>query len=168
MTKGVHFDNFKKRWIAKMQKHGIVKRKGFIDENDAKSYRLKLEKEFDNMDINNQLNQLASQNDPTTTVPQNHVRQREHKVVEYFAHYQPFSETNLITGETRSDRFFVPGYKCEVLHENADTVVTLENEFVGKTTCDVDSIYSRKTGLKIAYNLAMIEKLKKEIEELSN
>jgi hypothetical protein len=100
------------------------------------------------------------------SVPKNYVRQREHKIIEYKGYWQEFTETNIDTGITRTDKFYVPTSKGRVLHQGTATVVTLEDGSIGRSVCGPEDTYSRKKGLKIAYNRALIQHLEKEIEEL--
>ncbi|MDD4779105.1 MAG: aegerolysin family protein [Tissierellia bacterium] len=154
--KGVYFDNYKQRWIAKIQKNNKVIRKGFINENDAINYRKELER------MNN-INMINIDN----LKPDNFVKQEEHKTIEYKGHMQDFTETNIVTREVNSGKFYVPTSRGKVIHQDNATIVILHDGSKGIAKCGKNDTFSRKTGLKIAYNRAMIEHLSKEIKELT-
>lgn len=147
---GVYFDNYKQRWMAKIQRANKVIRKGFKDFNDAVNYRKELEKTID-----------FTTND-SNTIPQNFVRQEEHKNIVYKGYVQEFIETNIETGESVTGKFYVSSTKAKIIHKDNATVVILDDGSKGVAKCNEKDIYSRKEGLRLAYNRAMIEHLLKE------
>jgi hypothetical protein len=96
----------------------------------------------------------------------NYVKQYERKTIEYKGHLQEFTETNVFSGETNTNKFYVPTSRGEVIHQDSATVVFLQDGSKGVAKCGKDDTFSRKTGLKIAYNRALIQHLEKEIKEL--
>jgi len=152
---GVYFDTYKQRWMAKLQIANKIIRKGFKDFNDAVKYR----KELENMNIIVTDSVKISEN--------NRVRQEEHKIIEYKGHTQEFIERNTSTGEVNTSKFYVPASRGKVMHKDIATIVILEDGSKGVAKCNKEDNYSRKTGLKIAYNRAMIQHLLSEIEKLS-
>lgn len=151
--KGVYFDTYKQRWIAKIQRNNKVVRKGFEKEEDAINYRKELEKNMDNTNID-------------TVIPNNVTRKEEYKTIEYKGYTQEFIEKNIITGDINSNKFYVPVTRGRVIHKDSATIVILEDGSKGVAKCGKNDTYSRKTGLKIAYNRAKIISLQKEIDKL--
>ena len=100
--------------------------------------------------------------------PTNFVKNEEYKTIEYKGCMQEFNETNHITGEVNSGRFYVSSSKGKVIHQDNATIVILQDGSKGVAKCGKNDNFSRKTGLKIAYNRAMIEHLLKEIKELTD
>jgi hypothetical protein len=97
----------------------------------------------------------------------NYVSQDERKTIEYKGYTQEFTETDIYTGQTNFNRFYVPTSRGTVIHQDTATIVILEDGSKGISKCGNKDVFSRKTGLKIAYNRAMIQHLQKEIEQLS-
>jgi hypothetical protein len=78
-----------------------------------------------------------------------------------------FSETNLITGGVSEGRFnLVDGFAGRVYSFNEYVMVVLEDGSKGTYTFGADEEFSFRKGLRIAFNLAMIEHLKKETKKL--
>jgi hypothetical protein len=97
----------------------------------------------------------------------NFTQYEEYKNIEYKGHLQEFTEINTITGEVNSSKFYVPTSRAKVIHKDNATIVILQDGSKGVAKCGKDDVFSRKTGLKVAYNRAMIEHLLNEIDELS-
>jgi hypothetical protein len=165
---GVYFDNYKRRWIAKIQRNNKVIKKGFISYDDAVNYRKELKKMNmnDGLDNFNFVKTLKFYLDGYFDDNKNCVRQEEQKTVVYQGYKQEFCTTNDSTGETLYGYYFVPATKAKIIHKDTATIVIFEDGSKGVAKCGKDDTYSRKTGLKIAYNRAMIQHLQKEIDKL--
>lgn len=97
----------------------------------------------------------------------NYVSQDERKTIEYKGHIQEFTETDTFTNETNYNIFYVPTSRGTIIHQDTATIVILEDGSKGVAKCGNKDAFSRKTGLKIAYDRAMIQHLQREIEQLS-
>lgn len=158
--KGVYFDNYKGKWIAKLQKSNKVYKKGFINEDDAEQYRKELEKMCDNI-----IDTTDIQTVNISQTPQNYIIQPEYKTIEYRGYYQEFIERDTITGEERIGRFYVPTRRGKLIRQDNATVVILDDGSKGVAQCCSKDKFSRKIGLKYAYNRALATSLINEVKD---
>ena len=113
----------------------------------------------------------AIDDDISEETAMNKIAVPEVKTVSYAPCYQKFTEY----ATDRADVFgikgifeFTKGISGKVMHRDKYTIVILDDGSKGVAMCMEGDIFSRKKGLKIAFNRAMIEHLKKETGKLCN
>jgi hypothetical protein len=88
-------------------------------------------------------------------------------VVNYRGVNITFTEKNLLTGEVTEGRFkLVDGFEGRVYSADKYVVVVLTDGSKGVVTCEEGDEFSFKRGLRMAFNKAFIEHLKKENKKL--
>lgn len=99
----------------------------------------------------------------------NKVLTPERKKVVYKTAYQKFSEVDVNTGIEATGTFKLhDDISADVIHQDKYTIVILEDGTKGISKCMEGDTYSRKVGVTIAFNRAMIKRMKKEINKISN
>lgn len=87
--------------------------------------------------------------------------------VTYKGSYISFTEKNLITGEVNEGKFrLIDGFESNVYSADKYVVVVLKDGSKGVAKCNNSDEFSYKKGLRIAFNRALIEHLKKETKKL--
>jgi hypothetical protein len=88
-------------------------------------------------------------------------------VVNYRGINVTFTEKNLLTGEVTEGRFkLLDGFEGRVYSSDKYTVVVLTDGSKGMAVCEEGEEFSFKRGLRIAFNKALIEHLRKETKKL--
>lgn len=87
--------------------------------------------------------------------------------VSYKGTYITFSEKNLLTGEVTDGKFkLLDGFNGKVYSADKYVIVVLADGSKGISKCEESDTFSFKNGLKIAFNRALIEHIKKETKKL--
>lgn len=90
-------------------------------------------------------------------------------VVNYRGINITFTEKNLLTGELTNGRFkLVDGFEGRVYSSDKYVIVVLNDGSKGVVTCEENDTFSFKRGLRMAFNKAFIEHLRKENKKLYN
>ena len=101
----------------------------------------------------------------------NTTRAFEKQVIEYAPHYvkihKKISSGDWSNGMEYDDAFGVPGETATVIFSDKYTIVILSDGSKGVAKCMPGQQFVPRTGFQIAMRRAQIEKMKKEIEELS-
>jgi hypothetical protein len=168
---GVYFDANKLKWTAKLQYKGTIYKKSFADQQDAINFRNDLERKIKMLPYNTSTtsnNQAGAAHDEIKqNVKSNLAYHNEIKQVIYDGYMQGFTYTNLETGEQFSGKYKVSPVRGKIIHQDHATIVILEDGSKGVSKCCPKDTYSRKKGLKIAYNRALIQKLQNEINRIA-
>ena len=69
-----------------------------------------------------------------------------------------------LDGDGKNESFIVPGYTGKIIFSNKYTIVILDDMYKGVAKCCPSDKFSRSTGLRLAYNRALIKKLQDETE----
>lgn len=91
----------------------------------------------------------------------------ETKDVYYSKCYRNFSEVDVETGETVDGTFQLDsGISGRIIRQDKYTIVILADGSKGISECAEGERFSRKKGLRIAFNRALIKHLERETEKL--
>jgi len=87
--------------------------------------------------------------------------------VSYGRAYIGFTETNLLTGEMTNGKFLLlDGFEGKIYSSDKYVIVLLADGSKGISKCEESDTFSYKNGLKIAFNRALMEHIKKETKKL--
>lgn len=109
----------------------------------------------------------TSTNDVATAVAVNKNANQVKNSVSYRGTYISFTETNQLTGEVREGKFkLFDGFEGKVYSADKYVVVVLADGSKGTAKCEESDTFSFKNGLRIAFNRALMEHIKKETKKL--
>lgn len=171
------------KWTVKKQINGEVIRRRFNTEAEANACLFNLNQFCGLSGSSVPVSSVITTNNTKTVVydapastvaptlvktPKNIARKNEVRHIKYHGHYH-FVTEYLPDMKTVKEEYH---YKtndetARIIHQDTATIVIFEDGSKGVAVCGKNDTFSRKTGMKIAYNRAMIAKLQKEIEQLS-
>lgn len=103
----------------------------------------------------------------TNAKPEPKTKDLEIKEFQYSEMRQYFTETNLTTGDFKSDYFKIPAKSQRVIWSDKATIVILDDGTKGVARCCPEDKHNKLKGLKIAYLRARIKSMQKELKELT-
>lgn len=105
--------------------------------------------------------------DQSTEVAKNKNVNQVKNTVSYRGVYITFTEQNEITGEVNEGKFkLLDSFTGKVYSADKYVVVVLADGSKGVSKCDESDAFSYRNGLKIAFNRALIDHIKKETKKL--
>lgn len=86
----------------------------------------------------------------------------------FHPHFQKVEYATNLSDDLSKASFVVEGHTAKVVFNGRYTIVILDGEFEGRAMCMEGDVFSRKKGLKIAYNRAMIKFLEAETDFIAH
>lgn len=107
--------------------------------------------------------------DTNTNETKNKNANQVKNTVSYKGAYISFTETNQLTGEVTDGKFkLFDGFEGKIYSADKYVVVVLADGSKGVSKCEEGDTFSYRNGLRIAFNRALIEHIKKETKKLYN